>query len=209
MKSIFYLIAAAIAFSPAHGQPYNKRAVEYFYMGCEMMAKNNFMVAVNDFTMALEIDPWLKQAYENRGVAKYYLQDMEGAIEDYSKALEIDPDDYNTYGRRGWARYMIRDYKGAIEDLTLAVKGVKNMDKYYTMRGEAKYRLGDIEGATDDFTWVIKSFGSDRSEKAKAYFWRGLIKIELAQKESACADLKKAAKKGFLKAYEILQAYCE
>jgi tetratricopeptide (TPR) repeat protein len=209
MKRILYLLTAMMICSAGNAQPYNNRAVEYFQMGCEMIARNNFRVAINDFTEALNYDPWLKQAYENRGVAKFYLQDMEGAIEDYSKALEMDPYDYSTYGRRGWAKYMIKDYNGAIADLTFAIRGVKYIDKYHNMRGEVKYRLGDFEGATADFTWVIKSNGSERPEKAKAYFWRGIIGIELGQKENACTDLHKAARKGFKKAWEILQAYCE
>ena len=192
-----------------YSQSYHKKALEYYYMGCDMMEKNNYQVAVNDFAEAISIDPLFKEAYENRGVARFRLNDIRGAIEDYNEALEMDPNDFSTYGRRGWAKYVIRDYPGAIEDLTMAVQGAKYLDKYYNMRGEARYQLRDYEGAIADFSRVTKSFAAIRSEKATAYFWRAMSLIELGQKDNACSDLHMAARKGYMKAYEVLRVICE
>lgn len=209
MKKVLYVMAVAWFSFSGYGQTNVSKAIDYYNMGCDMVARKNYKVAITDFTEALKRDPEFKQAYENRGVSRYYLLDFEGAIEDYSKALEIDPADYSTYGRRGWTKYAVKDYKGAIEDLTHAIAGVKDEDKYYNERGEAKYMLRDYEGAIDDFSKVINSFGTLRFEKSKAYFWRGLSEIEMGQKDIGCGDLHKAAKKGFEKAFEVIKGYCE
>jgi hypothetical protein len=38
--------------------------------------------------MALDLDPRNKEAYLNKGLARYYLNDPEGACHDWNKAME-------------------------------------------------------------------------------------------------------------------------
>ena len=163
---------------------------------------------LKDFSMAIKLDPTFKQAYENRGVAKFYLQDYNGAILDYTRAIEIDPDEYSSFGRRGWAKFYLQDYSGAIEDLNRAVKGSKDKFRYLNFRGQAKVRLQDLEGAITDFSSVISALSADREQKSKAQYWRGMIKISLGQIESGCQDLKKAVKSGYEDAGKAVYIYC-
>jgi tetratricopeptide (TPR) repeat protein len=193
----------------AYGQTFNENARNLFKMGTQKVADKNYTGAIEDFTNAIKADPRFKQAYENRGVAKFYLEDIAGAIEDYSKALDIDPNDYTTYGRRGWAKFYLHDYTGAISDLDKAVYGSKDRFRYCNFRGEAKFRLRDFEGAIDDFTRVIRSLSSDREQKGKAYYWRGEISIIQGKKDSGCTDLKKAARAGYPGAAEALKDKCD
>ncbi len=193
----------------AYSQTDNNKAAEYFYNGMDKVFKKNYSGAILDFSEAIKYDPGFIQAYENRGVAKYYLQDIRGAIEDYTKALKINPDDYRTCARRGWARLSIQDFKGAIADFTLAIESTADNAQYYNNRGEAKYQFRDYEGAIVDFNTVINSWYSGKEQKSKAFFWRGLVKIDLGQKESGCIDLNKAGKLGYIRAYEAIKGYCE
>ena len=56
----------------------------------------DIMMPIDDFDKALDIKPddimeysnWVKN-YFNRGVAKYYLNDLGGACKDWNKALEL------------------------------------------------------------------------------------------------------------------------
>jgi len=41
-----------------------------------------------------------------------------------------------------------------------------------------------------------------------AYFYRGLAKIELKNKQSGCADLSKSGELGFSDAYDVIQEKC-
>jgi tetratricopeptide (TPR) repeat protein len=207
MKRNLCLILVLITFA-GYGQTYNRDAKELFLNGIDKVSIRDYTGAILDFSGAIKLDSGFKQAYENRGVAKFYLEDYPGAIADYTKALEIDPNDYSTHGRRGWAEYNIQDYSGAIDDFTKALEGPKYNIRYHNIRGRTKYQLRDYEGAIADFDKVIKSWTSGKTQKNNAYYWRGLSKIELGQKESGCLDLKKASKAGYIKADRAIGSYC-
>jgi len=209
MKRMLCLISALLIPFAAYGQPIDKRAVLYFYNGCDKVFTKDYKGAIYDFSEALKIDSSFIQAYENRGVAKFYLNDHRGAIADYDKALEINPNDHNTYGRRGWAKFYLHDYTGAIADFSGALEGRWNDARYYNIRGEARYILRDYEGAFNDFNKVIKSWIGDTYQRSKAFYWRGLAKINLGHNESGCRDLSRAAKAGYKKAYEAIKGYCQ
>ena len=208
MKSNFYLIVLLLISFAGNSQSYNKNAMGYAISGNDKIARKDYTRAIEDFSRAIKLDSGFKQAYENRGVAKFYLQDYNGAIQDYTKAIEIDPDDYSTYGRRGWAKFYLEDYTGAIEDLDRAVVGSKDKYRYFNFRGQAKVRLQDLDGAIADFSTVIGSLSADREQKSKALYWRGMIKIMVGQKDSGCLDLRKAGKSGFQDAGKAIYIYC-
>jgi tetratricopeptide (TPR) repeat protein len=192
-----------------YSQTVDRKAMEYYNNGCDKVLKKNYTGAIADFSEAIKCDSGFIQAYENRGVAKFYLQDHKGAIADYNKALEINPNDYNTYGRRGWAKLNLRDCIGAIADFNKALEGNQDDAQYYNIRGQAKYQLQDYKGAIDDYNAVIKSRISGKYQKSEAFYWRGLVKIDMGQKESGCLDLREAGKLGYVKAFEAIMGYCQ
>jgi len=68
----------------------------YSFRGNARSKMHQYGDAVSDFDRALDIQPtdimdysnWIKN-YFNRGVAKYYLEDLKGACKDWNKALEL------------------------------------------------------------------------------------------------------------------------
>ena len=208
MKEILYCISTLLISVAASGQTDDKRALDYYNNGCYLVARKNYIGAVANFTEAIKRDSDFIQAYENRGVAKYYLNDHKGAIADYNIALKINPDDYSTYGRRGWAKFCLQDYREAITDFNKAIKGKWDNAGYFNIRGQAKYRIQDYEGAIADFNKVIRSLSGGKDDRSKAFFWRGLVKIDLGQKESACLDFRESGKLGHAMANELLEIYC-
>ena len=64
---------------------YGQTAKEYFERGLSKYSK-----AINN-----------SDAYVNRGISKYVLQDYQGAIADYSKAIELNPNYSEAYVNRG------------------------------------------------------------------------------------------------------------
>lgn len=208
MKKVYYLIAALLFSFNASSQTRDKRAKEFYESGMDNVLKKNYPEAVANFSEAIKRDTDFIQAYENRGVAKFYLHDNRGAIADYSRALEINPNDYNTHGRRGWAEFSLREYESAIADFTKAIKGSADKIQYFGIRGEARYLIHDYEGAIADLSKVIRSLSARKDQKNKAYYWRGLAKIESGQKEGGCLDLDKAGKSGYPDADEAIKKYC-
>jgi len=209
IKKIFCLILILLMSFAGYSQTNDRKAMEYCNNGCYEISRKNYKGALAEFSWAIKRDSGFIQAYENRGVAKFYLHDYKGAIDDYNKALEINPNDYNTYGRRGWAKFYLQDCKGAIADFTNAIEGCLYPTQYYNIRGQAKYYLQDYTGAIADFNEVIKFWSGEKEQRSKAFFWRGLVKIDMGQKDSGCLDLSKAGKLGYSKAYEIIEIYCQ
>ena len=45
---------------------------------------------IDNYTKAINLNPDYSAAFNNRGFAKYSLNDYDGAIADYTKAIELD-----------------------------------------------------------------------------------------------------------------------
>lgn len=208
MKKQFYLLTFVLIPLMLYGQTYEKKAFEYYRDGIGKYLAKNYDAAVVDFTKAIKLDSGFIQAWENRGVAKFYLKDYPGAISDYDKALKINPDDYKTYGRRAWAKYNMEDLRGAIDDFSKAIEGNINDADCRIGRGEAKFKLKDYKGALTDFDKIVRFSYGDRDQRKKAFFWRGITKIDLGQRQSGCLDLRKSRKMGYDKAFEVYDIYC-
>ena len=202
-QKIYCITTALLLSAQGSGQLRDWKAMECFNTGTYKVLKKDFKGAIVEFNEAIRRDSLFLQAYENRGVAKYYLNDFAGAIEDYNKALDINPDDYNTFGRRGYARFNLNDFIGAVADFNEALKGDQDDAGFFTIRGQAKYKLLDYQSAIDDFNKVIRSWSFTKVQKSKAYYWRGLVKIDIGQKEEGCIDLRKAARSGYEMAVEL------
>ncbi len=209
MKILCQIIFIMLISFPGYSQTDDVKALGYYRNGCIEVFKKNYVGAITEFSWAIKRDSGFIQAYENRGVAKYYLENYPGAIADFNKALEINPNDYNTIGRRGWAKFHLQDCSGAIADFDKAIEGASDPAGFYIIRGEAKYYLQDYKGAITDFNKVTSIWSGERSRRSKAFFWRGLVKIDIGQKKSGCLDLSKAKKLGNAKAVEILGIYCQ
>lgn len=60
--------------------------------------------------------PDFAEAYLNRALCKYSLQDYKGAIEDYSLTIMLRPNFAEAYYSRGTSKSCLKDNKGAIDD---------------------------------------------------------------------------------------------
>ncbi|MDP4223019.1 MAG: hypothetical protein Q8868_06870 [Bacteroidota bacterium] len=93
--------------------------------------------------------------------------------------------------------------------LNKALESPGNNARYYNVRGEAKFYLKDYDGALADFNKVIRYSYGDKSERAEAYFWRGMVEINMKQNDNGCLDFSKAGKMDFAKADELKELYCQ
>ncbi len=208
MRRGIYAILLLMIFPGMSGQTDNRDALAFYNNAMFLIGRKDYIGAIANFTAAVRMDSLFLQAYENRGVARYYLNDHAGAIADYNKALKINPDDCNTYGRRGWAKFRLQQYSEAVSDFDKAIEGNRDYAGHYVIRGQAKFWLQDYEGALLDFNRVLRPFFGTRDDKMKALFWRAMVRIGLGQKEGACHDFRESAKMGFKMAIELLDIYC-
>jgi tetratricopeptide (TPR) repeat protein len=124
------------------------------------------------WTKALEVNPQIATAYNNRGIAKSKRGDKRGAILDYNMGLKYKSDDATTYYNRGKLKAELKDYLGAIKDYDFAIKYNPNEYKSYYNRANSKSEIGDIEGAIIDYNRAVEI----DTKSAEAYNNRGLAK---------------------------------
>ena len=77
----------------------------------------NFTQAMANYNKALEINPNLAEAYNNRGFCYYNQGHSTQAISDYNKALEINPNLAEAYYNRSRVYFALREYDKAWADV--------------------------------------------------------------------------------------------
>ena len=73
-----------------------------------------------DYTKAIELNPDLSMAYNNRGSYKLVLEDHRGAIEDLTKAIELNPNYSEAYFGRGLSKFKLNKKDSAYLDFSKA-----------------------------------------------------------------------------------------
>lgn len=78
--------------------------------------------ALQDYGMAIEIDPTYALAYYNRGVALVSAGKFKLALEDYSAVIRLDNCDVQAHNNRGSIYYRTNRHEEAIRDFTRAIE---------------------------------------------------------------------------------------
>ena len=73
-------------------------------MGRNALYYEDYVLAIQRFNMVINAKPWLGEPYFYRAVAKFYLEDYQGAEIDCNKALERNPYSLNHYVLRALCR---------------------------------------------------------------------------------------------------------
>lgn len=167
-------------------------ADDYFVSAYQKDQQGDFRQALTDYNRALELNPRLAMAYNNRGWIKHdKLQDAAGALDDYNRALDISPRLALTYNNRGWLKQdKYKDIQGALADYNRAIEYNPEMSLAYSNRGWLKQDyLKDIQGALADYNRAI----AINPSLGLAYNNRGWLRQDRFQDYSAAlADYSQA-----------------
>ena len=173
----------------AHDQPYGKFSAEdFFYLGIAFHQRGEYQQAIERYDKAIEGNPQIAEAFNNRGVARADSGDNVGAIADFTEAIELNPQNAETYNNRGAAKRLTEDYKGAIVDFSRAIELNPEYAYAYNSRGLTKDNSGDQEGAIADFNKAIEL----DPQHADTYNNRGAVKGMSNDHQGAIADFSKA-----------------
>ncbi len=127
----------------------NIKALAYNYRGALYDSLENYQQAIADANQAIELQhDNLEWTYENRGISKYKLGDVQGALADFSQAIAINPNYYRVYNSRGFV-------KSAMENHQEAIAINPDYIDAYINRGESRTKLEDFIGAITDFSRII------------------------------------------------------
>ncbi|MEW6329472.1 MAG: tetratricopeptide repeat protein, partial [Candidatus Micrarchaeota archaeon] len=160
----------------------------YYHRGNEAYEKGDFDEAIENYNMAIVLNPNFSEAYFNRGLAYYNKKDFDRAIEDYDKAAEVDPKNAVIYNNRGDAYYRKQNFDRAIVDYDKAIALNKRYLKAFYNRGLAYACQQDYERAIEDFNKVVEL----NPNFAEAYHIRGLAYDYMQNYDKAIADYDKA-----------------
>ena len=123
-------------------------------------------------------------AYFNRALTRYELDDKQGAIADYTQVIQINPDHDTAYNNCGLVRYEMGNREGAVADLNRAILINPCNSIAFCNRGIIRAELGNPMGAIEDYSYAIHA----NSTCAPAYFQRGLARSQMGNKMGAVED---------------------
>ncbi len=163
-------------------------AKTYYQLGNDYYEKADYEKAIENYNMAILLNPIFSEAYFNRALSYYQLKNFEKSLADYTKSSELDPNNPIIYNNRGDAYYRKQDFQSAIKDYDKAISLNPNYLKAFYNRGLSYASLEEYEKAIEDFTKVIDL----KQDFAEAYHLRGLAYEYSGNISGAIADYTKA-----------------
>lgn len=122
----------------------------------------NLIVALEELTIAISINPNYAQAYSTRGLVLYYIKEFESAEKDFQRALSLNDKDPEINNNYGW--YLCQTGK-AKESINYFLKAIRN-PLYQTPEiahlnaGACYLKLGELDLA-EDFVRKTVRFSPD------------------------------------------------
>lgn len=163
-------------------------AKTYHQMGNDYYEKGDYDRAIENYNMAILLNPVFSEAYFNRALSYYQLKNFDKSVSDYSKAIELDPHNPIIFNNRGDAYYRKQDFQSAVKDYDKAISLNANYLKAFYNRGLSYASIEEYEKAIDDFSKVVEL----KPDFAEAYHLRGLAKEYAGDMSGAIADYEKA-----------------
>lgn len=164
------------------------------------------------FDKAIECNPYNADTYMLKGIDVSELGNDTDAIKVFTEAIEIDHGRALAYYNRAESYMRLKQHREALDDYNSAIKILDNslfivdLNPFlvYADRAVAYYFLDSLGSAWKDLNFCINR----EQELAQCYYWSGVIRIDLGEKEKGCEDLLRAAQEG----YEIdihYREYCD
>ncbi|HAO21509.1 MAG TPA: hypothetical protein DCQ37_14195 [Desulfobacteraceae bacterium] len=151
----------------------------FFFRAKAQYYLKDYDKAIADYNKAIELNPNLDSAYNNRGFIYDENGDYDKAIADYNKAIELNPNLDAAYNNRGSSYGKKGDYAKAFDDYNKSIRINNKNDSAFLNRGNIYYKQGDYDKAIEDYTKAIQL----NSRNDSAY-------NNLAGLLATCADAK-------------------
>jgi tetratricopeptide (TPR) repeat protein len=165
-------------------------AIVLEFLGRNYYFDGNYVRAIENFNIAINLDNNFALAFNNRGNAFYfYKKEYDLAFKDYTKAIELNPNLSQAYGNRGNVFYYDKkEYDSAFKDYTKAIELDPNVAGAYNNRGLTFYFKKEYDLAIKDFDKAIEL----NPNYPEAYSSRGLTFYDKKEYDLAIKDFNKA-----------------
>ncbi len=144
--------------------------------------------AIDDYDMAIALDPLKAVLYNDRGLVFYEMGDAERARNDYSWAVVLDERMDLAYFNRGLLNWDEGNNAAAEKDFSAFLKLNPEDGEAWRRRGQARFGLNNQDGAFEDFSKAIAFDPKD----VYALAYRCGTAINLKKHDDAERDCKAA-----------------
>jgi tetratricopeptide (TPR) repeat protein len=166
-------------------------AAEAIERGKAAETKEDWDLAITEYSNAIRLDPKCAEAYNGRGDAYLGKRDWDNTIADCTEAIRLKPDFAEAYYGRGLAYEKKRDWDNTIADCTEAIRLNPNLALAYYGRGLAylgKRDWDNLDNTIADCTEAIRL----KPDFAEAYYGRGLAYAGKGNLDKVIADCTEA-----------------
>ena len=163
-------------------------AVAYLDRGGVHASIGEVALAISDFSVAINLQSDLVEAWYNRGTTFAQIRRFERAIADFTEAIRLKPDFARAYCNRGLANVQLGRYDDALADYVIAIDRDAKLTYCYFSRGSLYLTLGEYQKAINDLTQALSEKRGDPialTRRAQAY-------EALGQKSRALDDFRAA-----------------
>jgi tetratricopeptide (TPR) repeat protein len=167
-------------------QPIN--AIEYVMRGTAKAQLHDNQGAIDDYTLAIDLNPRLVLAYNNRGNLRQHFGDIDGAIADFSNVLTINPQSPIAYNNRAIIYTQTGQFSAAIADYQKAIELQPEFVSVYNNQGNAYCQMGEYANAINLYSQAINldpEFAVAYSNRANIYRIQGDLVAALVDYDQA------------------------
>ncbi|NVO10677.1 MAG: tetratricopeptide repeat protein [Bacteroidales bacterium] len=190
MKNITRVIfaVALMIFSISATAQLNK--AYFYYQGQKLISQNKFTEAIGYLNTLIDVDSTIAEGWFLRGVAKYYLNDMQGSIRDFSKSISKNQLFTQAYHYRAIVENRLKNYNSALKDLEFALELRPEDQEILFTRGGTYIETSQYSKAIQDYNRVIR-YAPNNTE---SWINRGLARLFSNDTTGAINDLSQAIK---------------
>ena len=163
-------------------------------------ARNDFEGAINDLTLASQIDSTKQDVFYNLGIFLFNLKQYQNAIGNFDRAINLKSTMVDAYINRAYCKFELHDYEGAIADNATAIKMNPVSTLAYNNTGVALRELQRYDEAISSFNRTINL----DSKFAAAYYGRATVLLLQHDVINAKKDFYEAARLGYKAAENYL-----
>jgi tetratricopeptide (TPR) repeat protein len=159
-------------------------AQELISRGTQLLDKQQYDQAIEQFDAALRLEPRSPWALADRGMAEMWKNQPERAARDFDAAAAADPGNAVVWSGRGMLALRAGKFETAIADFTEALKAQPGSSFSLQWRAEAYRRQGDLEKALTDSAAVIHVYPQFLGE----YAFRAQVLRQLGRSAEAAQE---------------------
>ena len=165
-------------------------AIDELSKGNEFAANGNMSQALAAYDKAIQFDPQLSEAYNNRGTIRHETGQLSEAIDDYSAAIKLKSDYAEAFNNRGNAYAALERFAEAERDLQTAVKLKDNSAAIHNNLGSVYFSQKKFDAALNEYTRALQL----NPNNTESLYNRALTRYAQGDLATALLDLSAAMK---------------